>query len=888
MSTINSVHDGSVVIELEELTELLTKPSSPTEGLGRLVRIISRRLQSEVCSVYLLEPSRTHLVLAATIGLLPESVGRVRMPLSEGLVGLVAERLQPVVLEHAERHPRFKYFAETGEEVYRSFMGIPILDLGILQGVLVVQTAALRNFSGEEVGLLIDTARQVAPLVCDLRAQSHFFSHTYERTRALASNLWWSWDHESTSIFRELAPTRWRELGHNPRVLVDEMPLQDLEQRAREMVLHGRINHAYRRLEEYRKGENTWGARHAGVLWSRPVAYFSAEFGIHESLPIYSGGLGVLSGDHIKSASDLGIPLVGIGLFYSQGYFRQRIDLEGWQREEYITNDPSRLPVEPALNARGEPLSVTIDTRSGLIHAKVWRVSVGRNTLYLLDSNVDGNRPEDRELTARLYGGDVRVRIRQELLLGIGGVKALRALNILPSVLHLNEGHSAFATLEVVHQRMMLEGIDFAAALRRVAQNVVFTTHTPVPAGHDRFSPELIEEHLGPLRDRLGLSHEGLMELGRVDEKNSSETFCMTVLALKASRRANAVSCLHGQVSREMWMPLFHARSEEQVPIGHITNGIHVHTWLATPMHDLYDRHLGPEWVQQSGEPQMWEQISSVSDAELWETHQTLKSRLIDFVRLRAMWEARRRGESGEFVSLLGRALSIDTLTIGFARRFATYKRADLVFADLDCIAELVGDARTPVQFVFAGKAHPHDKPGKEILQRIAKLTHDPYFAGKVVFIEDYDINTCRHFVQGVDVWLNNPRRPLEASGTSGQKVVLNGGLNLSILDGWWAEAYEGKNGFAIGEGFTHSDEDMHDQRDGESLFRVLRDEVLPLYYERDRDGLPRNWIARMKRAISTLGWRFNANRMVMDYVNLAYIPAAGGISSQAIGRTNG
>ena len=418
--------------------------------------------------------------------------------------------------------------------------------------------------------------------------------------------------------------------------------------------------------------------------------------------------MGVLAGDHIKSASDLGVPLVGVGLFYGEGYFHQRLDLEGWQHEEYISNQPGHLPFEPAFDRAGQPLMIHVETRRGDIHARVWKLAVGRNTLLLLDANVEGNRPEDRELTARLYGGDHRTRIRQELLLGVGGVKALRGLGISPSVLHLNEGHSAFAALEVIHHRMKMEAIDFEQALRRVAQQVVFTTHTPVPAGHDRFSAELIEEHLGPLRDRLGLAYEALLALGRVDPYNFGEDFCMTVLALKASRRANAVSCLHGQVSREMWKPLFQTRTEDEVPIGHITNGVHVFTWLAPPMHELYDRHLGADWVRNSGEPQAWQRIDDVSDAELWETHQTLKSRLIDFVRRRAASDARRRGESTAQVSLVSRALSMDALTIGFARRFATYKRAPLIFDQFENIVKLIGDREHPIQFIFSeiGRAH--------------------------------------------------------------------------------------------------------------------------------------------------------------------------------------
>ncbi|HEY2147024.1 MAG TPA: alpha-glucan family phosphorylase, partial [Pirellulales bacterium] len=666
----------------------------------------------------------------------------------------------------------------------------------------------------------------------------------------------------------------------NPIALLEDMSIEQLEERASQLVLHGRINYTYRRMQEYLSSEKTWGARHAGVLWARPVAYFSAEFGLHESVPIYSGGLGVLAGDHIKSASDLNIPMVGIGLCYNQGYFRQRVDLSGWQQEDYIDVDYARLPLRHVIGKDGQPISVRIQTRGAEIVARVWQLAVGRNTLLLLDSDVDGNQPEDRELTARLYGGDHRVRIRQELLLGVGGVRVLRALGIVPGVIHLNEGHSAFAALELVRQRMTGEGLPLEEATRRVARQTVFTTHTPVPAGHDRFSAHLIEEHLGPLRDEMGMPHDHLMGLGRVDRYDPSEEFCMTVLALKLSHRANAVSSLHGQVSRGMWLKLWPNRTEEESPIGHITNGVHIPTWLAPQMYQVYDRHLGPDWPMHADEPNLWDKIDQVDDRELWETHQALKARLLDFVRRRMVRQAERRGEPKETIAQLRRALSFDALTIGFARRFATYKRAGLVFEDIDHIAALVNDSQMPVQFVFAGKAHPQDAPGKRTLQRIFELTRDPRFIGKVVFIEDYDINMGRHLVQGVDVWLNNPRRPLEASGTSGQKVVLNGGLNFSILDGWWAEAFDGSNGFAIGTGETHTSIDIHDARDYAALAAALRGEVVPLYYQRDRDGVPRAWIKRMKRAIRTLGWRFSADRMVMDYVQKCYIPAAGGTSS--------
>lgn len=702
---------------------------------------------------------------------------------------------------------------------------------------------------------------------------------TYYRLWALARNLWWTWHPEVSTLFRDLDPIRWRQLGHNPITLLSEFSLERLEQRVNELVLRSQINYAYRRLQEYLRPDTNWGSIHAGVLRVRPVAYFSAEFGLHESLPIYSGGLGVLAGDHIKSASDLGVPLVGVGLFYSQGYFLQRLDKAGWQKEESLPIDVKQLPLEPALSEDGQPLVIKIETRLGSIAARIWQLRVGRARLLLLDSDVQGNAPEDRELTAHLYGGDNRVRIRQELLLAVGGVRALRALGIDPGVYHLNEGHSAFAPLELIREKMTIEALPFDTALRQVAARTVFTTHTPVLAGHDRFSPELVEEHLGPLSDALGLSHHQLLGLGRVRPENPSELFCMTVLALKLSRRANAVSALHGRVSRGMWCDLWPGRSEEEVPIGHIINGVHAPSWMAPAMHDLYDRNLGPDWERRSGEPEVWAGISRVVDGELWETHQVLKGRLLDFVRRRIARQCERRGESAEAVEKARQALSPEALTIGFARRFATYKRSTLLLRLLERLERLINDPVRPVQVVFAGKAHPRDEPGKRLLREIARLTADPRFAGRIVFIEDYDIDVGRHLVQGVDVWLNTPRRPLEASGTSGQKVVLNGGLNLSVRDGWWAEAYDGYNGFVIGRGEAHVDPDVQDGRDAEALYRTLEQEVIPLYFERDADGLPRAWIARMKWAIRTLGWRFNSDRMVMDYVRQCYLPAAGGLS---------
>jgi len=872
--------DASHVLTLEEIANLAQDGGKPAETLMNVVALIARRFRTDVCSAYLLEPDRANLVLAATLGLRPKCIGTLRMALHEGLAGMVAEQVRPVAVEQVKNHPRFKYFTEAGEDAYQSFLGVPLLDRGVLQGVLVVQTVDARVFNENEVRMLAEAAAQVAPVVSEARTLDRFIAPSQERLWSLARNLWWSWDQDSTSLFRDLDPVRWREINHNPISLLGEIPLAGIERRANQLVLHGRINYAYRRQREYLQADRTWGATHAGVLRPRPVAYFSAEFGLHESVPIYSGGLGVLAGDHIKSASDLDIPLVGVGLFYGQGYFRQRLDRGGWQQEEYLQTDTSQLPMEPAIGRNGAPVMVQIDTRSGCLRAKVWRMKVGRCDLLLLDSNVEGNAPEDRELTSRLYGGDGRFRIRQELLLGVGGFRALKEMDITPGVLHLNEGHSGFAVLEAIRSRMQDEGVGFFEAVPRVSREVVFTTHTPVPAGHDRFHPDLIEEHLGPLRENLGLPHDGLMALGRENPGNHEEQFCMTVLGLRLARRTNAVSALHGEVSRAMWKGLYPGRPEDATPIGHITNGVHVPTWLAPQMVRLYDRHLGTGWQERSGEATTWEGIENVDDGELWETHLALKLRLLQFVRHRAAEQAQRRGESPETLQKLSRVLSPDALTIGFARRFATYKRANLILKDIEKLASMVNDPKRPVQFVFAGKAHPHDEPGKRVLQEIAQLMRNGQFTEKFVFVEDYDINVGRHFVQGVDVWLNNPRRPLEASGTSGQKVVLNGGLNLSVLDGWWAEAYDGLNGFAIGNGRTHSNMDVHDSRDGEDLYRALREEVIPLFYQRDRDGLPRGWIKRMKRTIRTLGWRFNANRMVMDYTLKCYVPAAGGTSS--------
>ncbi len=703
-----------------------------------------------------------------------------------------------------------------------------------------------------------------------------------EKLAKLARNYWWCWQPEVVAIFRDLSPQRWEQIGRNPVLLLSEYSTEQLEQRGREAVLHSRVNYAYRRWVEYMEdGSTTWGSTHAGNLCHKAVAYFSAEFGIHESLPNYSGGLGVLAGDHLKSASDLGVPLVAIGLFYHEGYFSQLIDENGWQQEVYSHVKNEQLPIRLVRLPNGEPLIVRVDRRHEPIYAQAWQVDVGRVKLFLLDVNIEQNSPEDRKLTARLYGGDQRTRIRQEIVLGIGGARVLTALGYQPHTIHMNEGHSAFAPLEFIRMRMAEDHLPFDEALRETAAMCCFTTHTPVPAGHDRFDWGLIDEHLGPMGDALGIGTQGLMGLGRVDPNNHSEPFCMTVIAFKCSRRANAVSNLHGVVSRRMWASLWPWRSAEDAPIGHITNGVHVGSWLAPQMRTLYDRALPIKWETHTANPKTWAAFEDVTPGELWETHQSLKNHLIAFARHRSLARAERLHLGPTEYQTAQNLLNPEALTIGFARRFAPYKRADLLLRDIEFFRKIIADSKRPVQFVFAGKSHPADNGGKSILQKIYHLTQEPEFRGKIVLLEDYDINLARHLVQGVDVWLNNPRRPLEASGTSGQKVVLNGGLNCSILDGWWAEAFDGTNGFAIGNGRTHVNTDIQDERDAKELTKVLYEEVIPLFYDRDDDDLPQSWIFRMKRSVRTLGWRYNSDRMVMDYVRSAYLPAAGGVSCE-------
>ena len=702
---------------------------------------------------------------------------------------------------------------------------------------------------------------------------------SHNRLRELAGNLAWAWHPDVVELFRDLDPALWRRVGHNPVVFLKQLPAQSLQKKAEELGLEARLTHVFHGLQDYLETDQTWGHLRAGPLLAQPVAYFSAEFGLHESLPIYSGGLGVLSGDHLKAASDLDVPIVGVGLFYAKGYFNQRLDANGWQQEHYLPMEVADLPLSPALDEAGEELVVTLPLRSDSqhIHVRAWLAHIGRSRLVLLDTNIEENAEPDRALTARLYGGDDRVRIRQELVLGVGGMRALAAMGILPSVLHLNEGHSAFAVLELARQLMRREGRAFEDVRERTAQRTVFTTHTPVEAGHDRFTPKLTMETIGPLGDQLEIDDEALLGLGRVSPDNRDEPFCMTILGLKMARSRNAVSSMHGRVSRSMWHELWPDRSEDEVPIGHITNGVHIASWLAVPMARLYHRYLGEDWLGRLDAPGLWEAIERIDDVEFWEQHQLLRNHLIQYVR-RCEHEQREMRE--EPTEPAAHAMDPNVLTIGFARRFASYKRAQLLLSDLDRLDALVNDADRPIQIIFSGKAHPADDWGKRAIKQVFDVTRDKRFAGKIVFLENYDINVVRHLVQGVDLWLNNPRRPLEACGTSGQKVILNGGLNLSVLDGWWAEAYDGRNGFAIGTGVEHHDWEHQDAMDAQALFEALEQSVVPMFYDRDAEGLPRRWVRMEKHAIKALAWRFSAQRMLIDYTLGCYLPAAGGVTT--------
>ena len=605
------------------------------------------------------------------------------------------------------------------------------------------------------------------------------------------------------------------------------------------------------------------------------VAYFSAEFGIHESIPVYSGGLGLLAGDHLKAASDLGIPLVGVGMMYREGYFRQYLNVDGWQQERYPENDFFNLPLITETNAKGQPILITVPMPGREVSARIWRIQVGRVPLYLLDTNIAQNNADDRQITARLYGGDHDMRIRQEMILGIGGIRALRAIGKVPTVCHMNEGHSAFCGLERIRVKMEENQIDFASAREAVAAGTCFTTHTPVPAGNDVFQGSLMEHYFSQYLPALKIDRQEFLGLGRQNPRDQNEPFCMTVLAIRLSNSSNGVSKLHGQVSRRMWKAIWPDLPESEIPITSITNGVHTRSWLALEMGQLYERYLGVQWEERPTDHSVWKRVENIPNAELWRTHERRRERLVAFARARLKDQLVRRGAPPSEVARADEVLDPDALTLGFARRFATYKRGTLLFRNLERLGAILNAKDRPVQIIFAGKAHPRDHGGKELIAEIVHLARRPDFRRRIVFIEDYDINVARYLVQGVDVWVNNPRRPLEASGTSGMKVCINGGINLSVLDGWWCEAFAGDNGWAIGAGEEYSDLTYQDDVESRAIYDLLEQEIVPLFYTRSSDGLPRGWIKVMKRAMSTVCPVFNTSRMVQEYMEKCYGPSA-------------
>jgi glycogen phosphorylase len=698
-----------------------------------------------------------------------------------------------------------------------------------------------------------------------------------EQLRELAYNMRWSWDSETLELFRRLNLDAWEASGHNPVRMLGSLPQATLEALADDASFLANLRRVAEQFGEYMTARNSWFRRtvpNADTFGT--IAYFSMEFGISEALPNYSGGLGVLAGDHLKSASDLGLPMVGVGLLYQEGYFRQYLNADGWQGEEYPDNDFYTMPIILARHRDGSPVVVEVDFPGRKAKAQVWKVQVGRVPLYLLDTNVPANRPEDRDVTDRLYGGDADLRIRQELVLGIGGIRALAALGIAPTVCHMNEGHSAFLALERIRRLMHENRLSFAEAREAAMAGTVFTTHTPVPAGIDVFRPDMIERYFGEYYRSLGLSHHEFMALGRQNSQDDQEPMSMAVLALRLAAVANGVSELHGEVSRKMWQGVWPQVPEREIPISHITNGVHPATWVSgRDIGALYDRYLGPWWKEDPANPDFWQGVRKIPSEELWRAHERRRERLVGFARQWLEAQSRRQGLSPAEIERAREVLDPEALTVGFSRRFATYKRATLLFRHPDRLAAILNNKDRPVQIVIAGKAHPRDTPGKEMIRQIVHFARREEFRRHVVFLENYDMIIARFLVHGSDLWLTNPRRPLEASGTSGMKAAMNGGLNLSIQDGWWVEAYSPNTGWSIGSGEQYQDQDYQDEVEANAMYNLLEKEIVPLFYDRGADGLPRGWISKMKSSIEQIAPVYNTHRMVKQYTEQMYLPAA-------------
>lgn len=693
------------------------------------------------------------------------------------------------------------------------------------------------------------------------------------RLHELAYNLWWTWTPDAQALYAHIDSELWAKTEHNAvRMLLEASP-ERLSALAGDAALLNAYDRVITAFDAYMRPDSTWLSRTYPNDAGKTIAYFSAEFGLHESLPIYSGGLGILSGDHCKEASDLGLPLVGVGFLYPQGYFRQRLTRDGQQEALYEKLRFSEVAARPATDPDGSEVIIAVDLPGRKVYAKVWRIQVGRIPLFLMDTDVEPNGPADRTLSARLYGGDHEMRIAQEIMLGIGGVRALRALRIDALVWHMNEGHSAFLNLERCRELVSGLGVPFSVAREIAAANAIFTTHTPVAAGNDVFDYDLIDRYFADFWPQLGLDRDQFHDIAR-QELSWGSGFSMTVLALRLSARHNGVSRLHGDVSRRMWRFLWPDIEVDEVPIGAITNGVHTATWLAPRMAALYRRHLGDDWYEHLDEPELWANVARMPAGKLWETHRELKGDLIEYARERIARHRLRTGEAAGAIAATRSVLDPNALTLGFARRFATYKRATLLFHDPARLAKLLNNPERPVQVIFAGKAHPNDQPGQDFIRQVYQYSLQPEFAGRIVFLEDYDIDMARHLVAGCDVWLNTPIRPHEASGTSGQKASLNGLPNCSITDGWWEEGYNGRNGWVIGERRAYADDSTRDAADAAALYDALEQDIIPTYYDRGLDGVPHGWVAIMKEAIRSVAPAFSMRRMLKDYVNDLYIPA--------------
>jgi len=695
-----------------------------------------------------------------------------------------------------------------------------------------------------------------------------------EHLREAAYNLMWTWNPDSRELFRRLDRELWEETNHNSVMVLGNVSQERLEEVSHDDGFRSHLDRVYKSLQDYLKAK-TWYSRNFNHLRNINIIYFSAEFGLTECLQTYSGGLGVLAGDHLKASSDLGIPLIGIGLLYREGYFQQYLNSDGWQHERYELNDFNNLPMKLVMNEKNEPFTLSVKYHSKEVFFQVWKIDVGRVPLYLLDTNVPQNSEANQKITRALYGGNIETRIEQEIILGIGGIKTMRALNIEPMVCHMNEGHSAFMALEKMRFLIQEEGLTYKEAKEVGFYTNIFTTHTPVPAGIDVFSNELVEKYLGKFyREEFKISDKEFYSLGTIYRDKESSVFNMAHLAMNTAGYVNGVSKLHGSVSKKMWVSGYKDVPFNEIPIDYITNGVHLRSHISREMEDLFVQYIGENWVNNPVSEHLWKRIDNIPDEELWRTHERRRERLVAFARRRLARQAKARGESQAEIAMASEVLDPTALTIGFARRFATYKRATLIFKDVERLADILNNKSQPVQFIFAGKAHPKDEEGKRLIQGIYQITKEDRFRRRIVFIENYDINVARYMVEGCDVWLNTPRRPLEASGTSGMKVIANGGLNFSILDGWWDEGFDPEVGWKIGNGEEYTDHDYQDEVEARQLYHILETQIVPLFYLRAEDLLPRGWTTKVKNSMKKLGPFFNTHRMVQEYFEKFYVRA--------------